>query len=69
MPSIKCELKSCAFRGKRGACTRRKPITLMLTENRNNELYCSGWMTPETKLYTQILRGSPDEPDQEMHRG
>ena len=56
MPSVKCLLKSCVYRGKRGSC-HRKHIVLKQTEAGLNELYCLGWATPETRLFTEAMEG------------
>jgi len=57
MPSVKCLIKECAYRGIRGSC-HRKHIVLQSTRNDCNELYCLGWSTPETRLFTEIMKHS-----------
>jgi len=60
MPSVQCSLKSCAYRNKRGYCS-RKNIVLQVTENGCNELYCLGWATPETRLFTHMMEETSEE--------
>jgi len=57
MPSVKCSIKSCGYRGKRGACT-RKSIVLQQPDDCLNELYCLGWVTPETRLFVDICNAT-----------
>ncbi len=57
--TVKCTLKNCAYRNKRGYCS-RKTIVLQVTENDANELYCLGWATPETRLFTKVMTGNID---------
>jgi hypothetical protein len=66
MPSVKCSLKDCAYRGARGAC-HRKHIVLSNEPNELNELYCLGWATQETRFFTEAMNGEVDEHD-ERHR-
>ncbi len=56
MSSIRCTLKTCAYRNRKGYCT-RKTIMLQVTENDCNELYCLGWSTPEQRLFNRIMTG------------
>ncbi len=58
-PSVKCTLDSCGYRNRKGYCN-RKAIVLQVTENGCNELYCLGWVTPETKVFTDMLSGRSD---------
>ncbi len=62
MPSVKCSLKTCAYRGKRGACTRQH-IELQQNNNELNELYCLGWNTPETRLFTEVMKSTVKTPE------
>ena len=57
MPSIKCTLKSCGYLNKKGYCS-RKTIILQVTETDCNELYCLGWATPETRLFTNVMEAT-----------
>ncbi len=34
---------------------------LQVTENDCNELYCLGWVTPETKLFVDMCKGTNKE--------
>jgi len=54
MPSVKCNLYSCAYRNRRGYC-RKKTIVLQVQGGGCNELYCLGWATPETRLFNHII--------------
>lgn len=66
MPSVKCSLKSCAYRGKRGNC-HRKHIELQQPDEQLNEMFCLGWATPETRLFTEAMNDTVDEND-ERHK-
>ena len=57
MPSVKCTLESCGYRNKKGYCS-RKTITLQVCRDEFNELYCLGWATPETRLFTNVLEAT-----------
>lgn len=59
MPSIKCSLTDCAYRGKRGSC-RRKHIELQQADPQLNEMFCLGWATIETRFFTEAMSGEPD---------
>ena len=59
MPSVKCTLRGCGYLNKRGYC-RRKTIVLQVTENDCNELYCLGWVTPETKLFIDVVHNTSE---------
>lgn len=62
MPTIKCPLKDCTYRGKRGGCNRRH-IELRQSDEELNELFCLGWTTPETRLFTEVVAGRLDAKD------
>ncbi len=73
MPSVRCSLTSCAYRGKRGACT-RKHIVLQQDDPELNEMFCLGWATPETRLFekmitaTEYYRALPAQKETICHR-
>lgn len=54
MPGVTCPLTSCSYRGVRGAC-HRKHIVLQQTQDELNEVYCLGWSTLETRLFTEMM--------------
>jgi hypothetical protein len=66
MPSVKCSLKSCVYRGKRGSCHRKH---IILQQNREilNEMYCLGWELPEMRLLAECASGKLDENDDRYH--
>lgn len=55
MTRVCCPLEDCGYRHKNGTC-KRPIISLSQTETRTNEMYCLGWMTPETKLFVEIAQ-------------
>ena len=57
MPSVKCTLKDCAYKNRSGYC-KRKSIVLQVTRDDCNELYCLGWVTPETKLFIDAINAT-----------
>jgi hypothetical protein len=60
MPSVKCELDSCYYRGKRGAC-KRKQIALVVVDADMNELHCLGWIIPPSRLLSDVMKAGSEE--------
>ncbi len=59
MLTVNCRLKGCAYRNTRGYCQREHIVLEPVTEGQN-ELFCLGWATPETKLFTDVWNGRSD---------